>query len=134
MKNILIAGYSFPSAFSECKKRIETGVNLKNKSKKSYSLIHDPDQTESSYQRFCEQIPFYPGILILYGYDKSGKYIPVEILVSNENLKTAFKKAKNLTDTNLISRKNWLLHKIQHLKLDRIHCQLAYIKETKKSD
>jgi len=104
--------------FKISNKRIETGVSTKNKSGKTFSTIEDLETTKNNYQIIKDSIPSRPGILIITGYYKNSKKT-LEILKSNESLKTTFSNSKN---------KNRFQTLINYLKdefFDHIEIQLA---------
>jgi hypothetical protein len=104
--------------FKISNKRIETGVSTKNKSGKTFSTIEDLETTKNNYQIIKDSIPSRPGILIITGYYKNSKKT-LEILKSNESLKTSFSNAKNK------NRFQTLINYLKDELFDHIEIQLA---------
>ena len=104
--------------FKISNKRIETGVSTKNKSGKTFSTIEDLETTKNNYRIIKDSIPSRPGILIITGYYKNSKKT-LEILKSNESLKTTFSNAKNK------NRFQTLINYLKDELFDHIEIQLA---------
>lgn len=104
--------------FKISKKRIETGVSNKNKSRKTFSLIEDFDATRISYQNIISSLPSQPGILIITGHYKNSKKT-LEILKSDESIKSTFSRPQNN------NRFQTLVTYLKDQLFDHIEIQLA---------
>jgi hypothetical protein len=104
--------------FKIFKKQLVTGISKKNKSGKTYKLIEDHDSIKINYQKILDSIPSQPGIIILSGCSNDFQ-ITLEIIKSNDNIKSTFSRPENF------NRFNRLLSHLKNQPFKHLQIQLA---------
>lgn len=116
-ENVKLIGGS-TKFFKIINRRSVSGVSVKNKSGKTFTMAYDQAATFITYQNIVSSIPAQPGILIITGHYKNA-YKTIAVLKSDENIRSAFSRPQ---DNN---RFQSLVNKLKDQLFDHIEIQLA---------